>query len=229
MHHRGPPAVLSALQTPSTGSLWSTSIPGLSTTQLTASTVSLPDPFLTFKPRTDRSRYLFCLYCCRCRWLQSSCRWIHTDVSFDFFIYLFLKITIKFFLTLLLVSAIKIKIFLTTYSGHNVPVKEKRPPCSAPLSLEQSECSRADQTPGPVVRRSRLWKSLFLLQGVSSSLTKQTTTSMSTRSSNLWLCCGTTALTRTYVQLLVFLCVLFEQLKMSGAGKKTVKIQLARF
>lgn len=130
----------------------------------------------------------------------------------------FFLITIKFFLTLLLVSAIKM-IFLTTYSGHNVPVKEKRPPCSAPLSLEQSECSRADQTPGPVVRRSRLWKSLFLLQGVSSSLTKQTTTSMSTRSSNLWLCCGTTALTRTYVQLLVFLCVLFEQLKISGAGK----------
>lgn len=32
-------------------------------------------------------------------------------MSFDFFIYLFLKITIKFFLTLLLVSAIKIIFF----------------------------------------------------------------------------------------------------------------------
>lgn len=32
-------------------------------------------------------------------------------MSFDFFIYLFLKIPIKFFLTLLLVSAIKIIFF----------------------------------------------------------------------------------------------------------------------
>ena len=73
----------------------------------------------------------FCLYCFSSSWLQTSWSWLHTNVSC--WTHFSLLTHVVCFWTV-------IEKLFTSRSDLNTPAKDKNPPCSIPLSLEQSKC-----------------------------------------------------------------------------------------
>lgn len=114
--------------------------------------------------------------------------------------------------------------FSISHRGHNTA------PHSTSLSLEQSECPPARFSVAevrchncwscPVIHASNICVSGT--QGGCLSPTRPMTTSTSTRSSTLWLCCDTTASTHTYVESLVGCTMLSQQSVQSGLRKQNV-------